>query len=53
MATRDKKQTITHRAPRKTTAPKVAAASSATLSVTHDDIARRAYEIFQARGGAQ
>jgi hypothetical protein len=46
----EKKQAITRRAPRKTHAPKMASAGSAPAS--HDDIARRAYELYLARGCA-
>lgn len=44
-------QKITRRAPRKTTAPKMTSAAPAPSAPTHDDIARRAYELFEARGG--
>ena len=50
MATNEKKQTITRRAPKKTSAPKIASAP-AMGEPTHEDIARRAYELFEARGG--
>ncbi len=35
------------------TRPKRAAAASATATFGHDDIARRAYEIYEARGGTE
>ncbi len=40
---------------KRTTAPKTAKAKKKAIAVeiTHEDIARRAYELFEARGGAE
>jgi hypothetical protein len=45
--TKEPKQQITRK---KTSAPKISKAAAAAL-VTDEDVARRAYELFEARGG--
>jgi hypothetical protein len=46
---KEPKQQITRK---RTSAPKVAKTPATSAPVTHDDIARRAYELFEARGYA-
>lgn len=45
--TRETKQQITRK---RTAAPKVSKAAKPATQPTHDDIARRAYELYEARG---